>query len=217
MKLNISTLKRFRYRFLCFFRGDSYGFRHLWRANHPLRAELVIWMSDHAVLTKARPIQLSPLPMKLAKQKTSKAAIELSQIQHGQPPSMSCAGSRDRLLTDSAGSHEDPTSRARQHQLWVQYILYARFAVKTTLYSDYANYLLVVVPFALISGALGWNEAVVFILNFVAMFPLAALLSYSTEQLSASVGQIVGGLLNATFGNAVEMIVSRLYIVSRGL
>jgi len=95
--------------------------------------------------------------------------------------------------------------------------LYARFAVKTTLYSDYANYLLVVVPFALISGALGWNEAVVFILNFVAMFPLAALLSYSTEQLSASVGQIVGGLLNATFGNAVEMIVSRLYIVSRGL
>jgi Ca2+:H+ antiporter len=130
---------------------------------------------------------------------------------------MSRAASRERLLTDSADSHEDATSRARQHQLWVQYILYARFAVKTTLYSDYANYLLVVVPFALISGPLGWNEAVVFILNFVAMFPLAALLSYSTEQLSASVGQIVGGLLNATFGNAVEMIVSRLYVVSRDL
>lgn len=54
----------------------------------------------------------------------------------------------------------------------------------------------------------GWNPAAVFTLNFLAIFPLAALLSYSTEELSASVGQTVGGLLNATFGNAVEMIVS---------
>jgi Ca2+:H+ antiporter len=97
---------------------------------------------------------------------------------------------------------------------WVQLLVYTRFVIKTTLSSDYSNYLLVVVPLAILSGPLGWNEAVVFILNFLAIFPLAALLSYSTEELSASVGQIVGGLLNATFGNAVEMIVGSLYIVS---
>jgi Ca2+:H+ antiporter len=48
----------------------------------------------------------------------------------------------------------------------------------------------------------------VFVLSFLAMFPLAELLSWSTEQLSASTGQVVGGLLMAAFGNAVEMIVS---------
>lgn len=78
--------------------------------------------------------------------------------------------------------------------------------------SDYSNYLLNAVPFAILGGPLGWNQAVIFILNFLAIFPLAALLSYSTEELSASVGQFVGGLLNAAFGNAVEMIVSRPYI-----
>ncbi|KAJ6184189.1 hypothetical protein N7519_005490 [Penicillium mononematosum] len=36
---------------------------------------------------------------------------------------------------------------------------------------------------------------------------LAALLSFATEELAKSVGQTVGGLINATFGNAVEMIV----------
>jgi Ca2+:H+ antiporter len=74
--------------------------------------------------------------------------------------------------------------------------------------SDYSNYLLIAVPLAILGGPLGWNQAVIFILNFLAIFSLAVLLLCSTEELSASVGQIVGGLLNAAFGNAVEMIVS---------
>jgi Ca2+:H+ antiporter len=45
----------------------------------------------------------------------------------------------------------------------------------------------------------------------LAIFPLAELLSWSTEQVAASVGQTIGGLLNATCGNLVEMIVSRPY------
>jgi hypothetical protein len=51
----------------------------------------------------------------------------------------------------------------------------------------------------------------------LAIFPLAEILSYSTEELSASMGQIIGGLINATFGNAVEMIVSRPTLVMEGL
>ena len=89
--------------------------------------------------------------------------------------------------------------------------------MEATLYCSYANFLLVFVPLGIISGASGWSSVVVFILNFLAIFPLASLLSYSTDQLSAKVGQIFGGLINATFGNAVEMIVSRPCIVSRYL
>ena len=39
------------------------------------------------------------------------------------------------------------------------------------------------------------------------ILPLAMLLSNATEELAAVAGEVVGALLNATFGNAVEMIV----------
>jgi Ca2+:H+ antiporter len=77
-----------------------------------------------------------------------------------------------------------------------------------TLASNYVNVLLVFVPVGILAGILGWNPTAVFILNFIAIIPLAALLSFATEELSAKLGQTLGGLMNATFGNAVELIVS---------
>merc|ERR1719460_3253261 len=50
------------------------------------------------------------------------------------------------------------------------------------------------------------SPAAVFGANFMAIVPLASILGQATEALSAHTGQLVGGLLNATFGNAVEMI-----------
>lgn len=69
------------------------------------------------------------------------------------------------------------------------------------------NVLLVFVPFAIGAGAFGVNPATVFLLNFLAMIPLASILSFATEELSAKLGNTLGGLANASFGNAVEMIV----------
>jgi len=46
----------------------------------------------------------------------------------------------------------------------------------------------------------------IFLANFCAIIPLASILGQSTEALSVHTGQLIGGLLNATFGNAVEMI-----------
>ncbi|KAE8140352.1 plasma membrane calcium-transporting ATPase [Aspergillus pseudotamarii] len=80
-------------------------------------------------------------------------------------------------------------------------------AIRVTLFSSYANVMLVFVFLGILSGARGWDPSAVFMLNFLAIFPLASLLSFATEELSKSVGQTVGGLINATFGNAVEMIV----------
>ncbi|TVY17831.1 Vacuolar calcium ion transporter [Lachnellula arida] len=79
---------------------------------------------------------------------------------------------------------------------------------KITLYSNYVNILLVFVPLGIIAGATGWNPTTVFVLNFFAIVPLASVLSFATEEISVKLGQTMGGLLNATFGNAVELIVS---------
>ena len=83
------------------------------------------------------------------------------------------------------------------------------FGLKTwqTLSSNYVNVLLVFVPLGIISGAVGWSPTATFILNFLAIIPLASLLSFATEELAVKLGQTLGGLLNATFGNAVELIV----------
>ena len=79
---------------------------------------------------------------------------------------------------------------------------------KVTLLSNYVNILLVFVPLGIVAGATHWNPTAVFILNFLAIVPLAAMLSFATEEISMRLGQTMGGLLNATFGNAVELIVS---------
>jgi Ca2+:H+ antiporter len=83
-----------------------------------------------------------------------------------------------------------------------------------TLLSNYVNVLLVFVPLGIISGVAGWNPTTVFVLNFFAIVPLAAVLSFATEEISMKLGETMGGLLNATFGNAVELIVgTRVWIV----
>lgn len=84
-----------------------------------------------------------------------------------------------------------------------------------TLVRDYVNLLLVFVPLGIMAGVLKWDATVVFTLNFFAIIPLASLLSFATEELAATMGQALGGLMNATFGNAVELIVS-IIALTRG-
>jgi Ca2+:H+ antiporter len=67
--------------------------------------------------------------------------------------------------------------------------------------------LLVFVPCSIIFGALEANPNVVFVCSMLAILPLAMLLSNATEELATEAGEVIGSLLNATFGNAVEMIV----------
>ena len=77
-----------------------------------------------------------------------------------------------------------------------------------TLKSSIVNYLLIFVPLGILAGELEWSATARFLLNFFAIVPLASVLAFATEEISEHVGQTVGGLLNATFGNAVELIVS---------
>ncbi|KAL8726713.1 MAG: hypothetical protein Q9181_005951, partial [Wetmoreana brouardii] len=91
---------------------------------------------------------------------------------------------------------------------WVSWPVRFGYVTWRTLASNPVNVLLVFVPLGIAFGATHANPTVVFILNFLAIIPLASLLSFATEELSAKLGQTLGGLLNATFGNAVELIVS---------
>jgi Ca2+:H+ antiporter len=77
--------------------------------------------------------------------------------------------------------------------------------------SNELHILLVFAPAGILSGVLGWNSTAVFILNMLAILPLAMLLSSATEELAAEAGRVVGALLNATFGNAFEMIVVAVF------
>eukprot|EP00882_Tetradesmus_deserticola_P003936 GHRQ01004161.1.p1 GENE.GHRQ01004161.1~~GHRQ01004161.1.p1 ORF type:complete len:493 (+),score=204.99 GHRQ01004161.1:145-1479(+) len=74
--------------------------------------------------------------------------------------------------------------------------------------SSYLNVLLVAVPLAFASEYLHWGATTVFLLNLCGLIPLALLLGEVTEDLAVRLGETVGGLLNATFGNVVELILS---------
>ena len=78
------------------------------------------------------------------------------------------------------------------------------------LLTNYVNVLLVFVPLGIVAGLAEWSPVLQFVLNFIAIIPLASLLAFATEELAIPLGQTLGGLLNATFGNAVELIVSEL-------
>jgi Ca2+:H+ antiporter len=68
--------------------------------------------------------------------------------------------------------------------------------------------MLVFVPICLILHHLNVNPVIVFISAGLAIVPLAAWTANFTEAISTHIGPTLGGLLNATFGNATEMIVS---------
>lgn len=98
-----------------------------------------------------------------------------------------------------------PPQNTREWKDLPGHVVYISWQV---LISNYVNVLLVFIPAGIVTGAMGINPTVVFILNFFAIIPLASLLSFATEELSIKLGQTLGGLLNASFGNAVELIVS---------
>jgi hypothetical protein len=70
------------------------------------------------------------------------------------------------------------------------------------------NILLPAVPVGLAVGLLKMHPAITFAANCVAIIPLAGMLSFATEEVAIPGGEAFGGFMNATFGNAVEIIVS---------
>ena len=76
----------------------------------------------------------------------------------------------------------------------------AKDQVCAVLFGSWINLLLLAVPVGFVVNYLHVNSIAIFIVNFIAIIPLAAMLSYATEEISIRVGDTAGGLLHATFG-----------------
>jgi Ca2+:H+ antiporter len=70
------------------------------------------------------------------------------------------------------------------------------------------NWLLLFFPVAILAELFHWNELVIFFTAALAIVPLAGLLGVATEALAERTGPRLGGLLNATLGNAAELIIT---------
>ncbi|KAF8899949.1 Sodium/calcium exchanger protein-domain-containing protein [Gymnopilus junonius] len=91
-------------------------------------------------------------------------------------------------------------------------------SLKSIITASWLNLLLVCIPiswvlhFAL-PQSFANRDTLIFVFSFLAIIPLAKLLGFATEELSLRVGQTLAGLLNATLGNAVELIVAIIALV----
>ncbi|GAB4345440.1 MAG: calcium/proton exchanger [Cyanophyceae cyanobacterium] len=68
--------------------------------------------------------------------------------------------------------------------------------------------LLIFVPISIAAEWLEWDALLIFGAAALAIVPLAAWMGTATEEIAGMAGPSLGGLLNATFGNATELIVA---------
>ncbi|KLO13483.1 calcium/proton exchanger [Schizopora paradoxa] len=86
--------------------------------------------------------------------------------------------------------------------------------IKAIVFGSWLNLLLVCIPISwAVHFAVPGTPLLIFVFSFLAIIPLAKLLAIATDELSMRVGQTMAGLLNATLGNAVELIVAIIAIV----
>ena len=78
------------------------------------------------------------------------------------------------------------------------------------------NWLLIFIPIAIVLDWLKVDPIVQFAVSALAIVPLAGLMGDATEALAEYLGPTLGGLLNATLGNAPEIIIS-VFALNRGL
>lgn len=118
----------------------------------------------------------------------------------------------ESVLVDVNGSHSGESLTA--HRETFVGIVYR--SIQVVVFSNKLNLLMPFGPIAILvqklTGHLGW----VFGLSLLGIMPLAERLGYATEQLAFYTGDTVGGLLNATFGNATELIIS-IYALKSGM
>ncbi|MGH3320605.1 MAG: hypothetical protein ACRDN9_10550, partial [Streptosporangiaceae bacterium] len=75
---------------------------------------------------------------------------------------------------------------------------------------------LVLIPLDVVLRFVGAGDVALFCLSVVALVPLAYVIGEATEHASEHTGSAIAGLLNASFGNAPELIIA-LFSVERGL
>jgi Ca2+:H+ antiporter len=125
-------------------------------------------------------------------------------------------GARPRKMTTPvADSHPMPEeqhdkageeAKAKKHTGWFNPVkpkrpFTVRNQIQRTIFNSWINILILAAPVGIaINYVPSVSGVAVFVVNFIAIIPLAAMLSFATEEIALRVGETLGGLLNATFG-----------------
>ncbi|KAF1993793.1 calcium/proton exchanger [Amniculicola lignicola CBS 123094] len=85
---------------------------------------------------------------------------------------------------------------------------------------NWSNILLIFVPLGIMAPRLGFSDSSIFVLNCIAVIPLADVLCRATEDVSSYMGETAGALLNVTMENATEVMIfhalmQRQYMIVR--
>ncbi|PWY82174.1 Ca2+/H+ antiporter VCX1 [Aspergillus heteromorphus CBS 117.55] len=133
-----------------------------------------------------------------------------------------------KTLNSMFGPTEDDRSMTDSSKPMPKRKFTAMGQLKATLFNSWINVLLFAAPVGIALNYVNVPPVAVFVVNFIAIMydprpfprdaangssPLAAMLSYATEEIAMRTGETIGGLLNATFGNAVELIVAIIALV----
>ena len=72
------------------------------------------------------------------------------------------------------------------------------------------------IPVSIAAHFFGWGDLIVFVTAALAIIPLAGWMGTATEEIAVVLGPSLGGLMNATFGNATELIIA-IFALRAGL
>ena len=78
------------------------------------------------------------------------------------------------------------------------------------------KFMLIFIPISIVGKFMNFSTSIMFILAALSIIPLAGLMGEGTEEISFYSGPKIGGFLNATFGNATELIIS-FFALKEGL
>jgi Ca2+:H+ antiporter len=120
----------------------------------------------------------------------------------GDGPKNRQPASVDRSPTDETTEDSEEAKKRRRHEVLKRHIPFGE-QLRATLFPHWytINWLILASPVGIgLHFAKGINPLAVFVVNFIAIVPLAGILSFATEEIALRVGETLGGLLNATFG-----------------
>jgi len=112
---------------------------------------------------------------------------------------------RDKSSPKNSSKESDDSDKPEKRPWYKGKVLkHDPFTVKNqisrTIFNSWVNLLLIAAPVGIGLNYSGVDGTVIFVVNFIAIIPLAGMLSFATEEIALYVGESLGGLLNASFG-----------------
>ncbi|KAI1799047.1 Calcium/proton exchanger [Daldinia bambusicola] len=122
-------------------------------------------------------------------------------------------GAQESILSKPGTLEEDEKPKKRSTGGFFKHVeptepFTVRNQIQRVFFGSPINILILAAPAGIALYFIGYDGRVVFGVNFIAIIPLAAMLANATEEIAMRTGEVLGGLINASFGNAVELIVA---------